>query len=221
MPEPQTISTSVRARMGGWGLLMAITDPAKFKKLLESNFLAAIKAACLDVVALVQEMIRTNGEFAENAPLTAARKGSSRPLVDRGDLIRAVAHRVESPFRAEVGVKRVNRGGVNIAAVLHDGFTIDLSNPRYKKMKIFLAIMRRELIKAGKLAEDAVSKHGRPGFLVVPGRPFFERPFRSKLAQTLVTDAGQAALDATLKGEKYRATAGRRKRLRGLLAEAA
>jgi hypothetical protein len=218
MPEVQTISASVRSRMGGWGLLMAITNPRAFRRLLEENFRKALRSACLDVVALIQEHIRTDGEYAENAPLTIARKGSSRPLIAKGDLVRAVAHRVESPWKAEVGVKRITKGGANIAAILHDGFTIDLSNPKYRKMRIFLAIMRRQLVMAGKLAEDAVSPHGKPGFLVVPGRPFFERPFRSKLAQQIVAEAGQAALDATLKGEGYKTPAGRRARLRALIA---
>jgi len=225
MPEPRTISTTVAGRMSGWGHLMQITDPQKFQRLLHRNFAVAIKTACLDVVAFLHEMIRTKQEYAPNAPLTVARKRSSRPLVDHGDLIRAIAFKVHSPFHAEVGVKRITRGGVNVAAVLHDGFTIDLSNPKYKKMRVYLAIMRRELVRAGRLAEDAYSKNGRPGFLVVPGRPFFDRPFRSRITQIIVYDAAQAAIDATIRGEELRASHGnrysrsRRQKLRQLMAE--
>lgn len=210
MPEPRTISTTVAGRMSGWGHLMQITDPQKFQRLLHRNFSIAIKAACLDIVALIQELIRTNDEYAENAPLTVARKRSSRPLINRGDLIRAVTWKVHSSLHAEVGVKRVNRGGVNIAAVLHDGFTIDLSNPKYKKMRAFLALAKKELVLAGKLDQEARSKHGRPGFLVVPGRPFFDRPFRSQFVKKIVYDAAQAAIDATIRGEELRMNQGNR-----------
>ena len=61
-----------------------------------------------------------------NSALTQAIKGSSKPLVDKGQLFQSITHRVISPFTAEVGIAKGN-AYANIGAAVHEGAVIPVT----------------------------------------------------------------------------------------------
>lgn len=201
------IDIKLHGSMSGWGRLLLITDPVKFGKLLNSNMRKGLTAATLDVERDIRDSIRTDGEYAANSPMTVAMKGSTRPLVDTGhNLMRSITRKVHSATHAEVGVNFRAESGANIARALHDGFSLDLSDPKYAKLRYWLIRKRQELVDEGKLAfGPARAGAYKPGFLVVPGRPFFTRVFRSKKTRDRVMARLGAAFGATLHGQVYSA----------------
>jgi len=69
----------------------------------------AVAKAAVTLASDVKKNIVSGGElagvpFTPNAPSTIARKGSSKPLIDSGDMMKAVAARKESPLVWFVGI---------------------------------------------------------------------------------------------------------------------
>lgn len=84
----------------------------------------------------------SSGRFHENADLTIALKGSSRPLVDSGDLIQSITTKREDTMEWDVGVfrEKTSREGVNVALHVHEGATIDVSKDMRQLFEVlFLA----------------------------------------------------------------------------------
>jgi hypothetical protein len=102
--------------------------------------------------------IRDSG-FDRNANLTTFIKGSSGTLRDSGQLMRSVAFRSISPFRAEVGVLKGDPSA-NIAIIVHEGATI----PVTAKMRGMFAALA-----------DASSGQRTPGRLRGRARELFDR----------------------------------------------
>lgn len=77
--------------------------------------------------AAARQVIRRGG-FEPNRPLTVMIKGSSKPLVDQGTgLFQAITSKVVEDFTVFVGVLR-SSGAYNIAATLHDGAVIKVTD---------------------------------------------------------------------------------------------
>lgn len=117
-----------------------------------------------------------------NSPLTVLVKGSSRPLVDRGDLRASVNGRVDREgglLTGAVGVLRRSRsrkGGkmTNIAAALHDGYVVRVT-PKVRAA-VFAEMRRRRGRKKTSAAGAHASGTGSRTWKV-KGRPFIEAPF--------------------------------------------
>lgn len=114
-----------------------------------------------------------------NSPLTILSKGSSRPLVDRGDLRESINTRTEvtrTEVRGGVGVLRssVNADGKklwNVAAALHEGFVVRVTP---KVRAALFAEMRKRRGKKVHFESSEGSRTWR-----VKGRPFIEDPFKA------------------------------------------
>jgi hypothetical protein len=114
-----------------------------------------------------------------NSPLTILVKGSSRPLVDRGDLRQSVNVRTEvrgDNVMGGVGVLRTKRSREgkklwNIAVALHEGFTVKVTPA--VRAAVF-AEMRKRQGKKVKFTGTGGSKTWK-----VKGRPFVEDPFEA------------------------------------------
>lgn len=67
-------------------------------------------------------------KYAPNSPITTIIKGISTPLVAGGDLFQSLTYRVASPYEVQLGIQRrtVGERGINIAATLHEGATINV-----------------------------------------------------------------------------------------------
>ena len=180
----------------------------------------------------VKKTIR-NGrpEWPGVSPLTEGRKGSSKPLIDHGDLMHAVDYVMPSKNVFFVGVPRRAKSGsgkrgkvkmINIAQVLHDGVTI-----RPKKRRALAIPVTREASKL--LAEHRSVRRipglfrpkgtmvlarggGRGGFeilfvllrkSVIPPRPFITTTFADE--RPVMLKRFEKALKLGVRGQKYSA----------------
>lgn len=113
-----------------------------------------------------------------NAPLTILIKGSSRPLVDRGDLRNSITTEVAGKGRDVVGAvgvlrrRRAKRGRsmTNIASALHEGFTIRVT-PKVRAA-VFAELERRQRGRA----KGSSPPGGGSSVWRVKGRPFIRQP---------------------------------------------
>jgi len=118
-----------------------------------------------------------------NSPLTILIKGSSKPLVDRGDLRQSINLRTEitrEKVHGGVGVLRTKRskdGKVlwNLAIALHEGFVIKVTP---KVRAAVFAEMRKRRGKKTKFVPTDPGAAGSKNWKV-RGRPFVEDPFKA------------------------------------------
>lgn len=119
----------------GWNDVLRATDPRSFERRWEENLERAGERIGRDFRRLARREIR-QGNYAPNSPVTIILKGSSKPLVDGGDLFQSITHEVVSPRLVRLGVIRQVSGDklVNIGAALHDGFVVDMNkHPQVRK----------------------------------------------------------------------------------------
>jgi hypothetical protein len=140
------------------------------------------KATAVNTMLVVKEIKRRirAKEYAPNSALTIALKGSSTPLIDNADLFRSIqAHLIDS-YRSFAGVLRGTRskdGGdlVNLAKMLHDGISIKMT-PAMRRW--IFAQLNQAGIEAGEVAGGGGAKKSKkPGWVVIPGRPFIKDVF--------------------------------------------
>lgn len=143
----------------GWKQLQAMLDPAKFSERLHKNVRRATQFNGMLVQREVRERVYKVGYHA-NAPLTIIIKGSSKPLVDDNELMRAVTSRVIDDFNVFVGVLRSAKGSdgelFNLAVLLHEGGNIPVTT-RMRNMFMLLWFAT----KAGATAKDIAKLEGR------------------------------------------------------------
>lgn len=114
-----------------------------------------------------------------NSPLTVLVKGSSKPLVDRGDLRQGIETDVvfmPNAVVGQVGVSRVAKGkggkGLsNIAKILHEGTTIKVT-PKVRKA-VFAKLRQRQ---GGGVRFDGGGRSAKRTW-VIKGRPFVREPY--------------------------------------------
>lgn len=142
--------------VGEWKAIENALSPEEFEARINHFLPLAHERMGRRFVRDARRLIRS-GAYAPNSPLTVLLKGSSKPLVDKGDLFQSITfENTRWPGRRFVistalGVIKRKAGprAVNIAQVLHDGATIDTRrNP---------AIRRAVFAKA----RDALAKAGR------------------------------------------------------------
>ncbi len=196
--------------IGDWRQLMRALDPARVRASIHREIEKANHKIGLAGRAFVVKSIRAR-DYAPNSPLTIAMKGSSAPLVDRGDLIQGITHDVPSWDRVRVGVLRKSTNGatlVNVAAILHEGAVIDIR----KHPKVRAAVMAKLGKRLGekrrgaseKATVDAAAQLAigatRPGghLWIIPGRPFLRKPLTSAAMRTFTRDAWRAAVRRAL-----------------------
>ena len=112
---------------GDWDRLDEILNPAKIK--------AGIQQAAARVGNYGASQVKrgiVNGNFTPNSPLTIARKGSSKPLIDKGDLVGSITYQVIDSNNVFIGVKKGKEA--NIAAVHEFGCVIQVT----PKMRAYL-----------------------------------------------------------------------------------
>jgi len=160
-------------KTGEWDKYRKALDPKAFKLLLDKEMSAATR---LNVVLVRDEIQRRimNGDYAPNAPMTKAMKGSDKPLVDDGDLVKAINDRLINHYMGFVGIQRgtmkTGDGGaeemVNIALILHEGTTIKVT-PRMRAYFYYLARKSGGKVKPLKATTKTI---------VIPPRKFIEEP---------------------------------------------
>lgn len=156
----------------GFKKMLDALDPRKFRNRLQRQVLkATLKNGLLAERAIVQGINRGR-VLKANAPLTQLIKGSDRPLVNTGQLLQSINHRILSPGIVVIGVlrKALHRDSqtgkvediTNVAAAVHEGFTVTVT----QKMRNFFAAMSREF------PGEWFPLKASTKLIVVPARPF-------------------------------------------------
>lgn len=146
--------------------------------ILEDREKLAMTRATVFLRREVLEYIDREKHGVPNAPLTVLIKGSSRPLVDHGDLRNSIESEVRGKGREVVGAvgvtraRRARRGKkmANIALYLHEGFTIRVT-PKVRAA-IFAELRKRR----GRKVRSSGGSGGGSSTWRVKGRPFIREP---------------------------------------------
>ena len=129
-----------------WEKWEKLVNAGRFRQRLALGVKTSMTKACVMLKGKIKRRIKAK-DYAKNAPLTVAVKGSSTPLVNDSDLWRAIAYRTyEGGFKAFVGILRTTKRGangkdlINVAETLHDGRTIQVT----QRMRGYFARMARK-----------------------------------------------------------------------------
>lgn len=117
--------TTIRIEFRGVKELHRALGPAQLRRSLHTHMRRATALNALAAQREIRQAIQT-GDFSANTALTAAIKGSSKPLVDKGLLFKSITHVVEDDFTAFVGVMRTD-SAFNVALSLHEGFEANVT----------------------------------------------------------------------------------------------
>ena len=172
---------------GQWRLFRRLFNGPRFQAKLKVE---VGKAGRTSAEALRGAIIKKIDDktYAANSAFTIAMKGSSTPLVDKGDLRRSIRTKVISWNTAFVGVlARTRVGGksmVNVGSILHDGATIRVT----PKMRLWFAAQASTLGMRPLSASTTVIR--------IPGRPFIRSVVETAGAQGLVVLNYERASDA-------------------------
>lgn len=183
---------------------------------LQANFRKRMRVATAQNALMVQAEARRliqAGAYARNAALTAAIKGSSKPLADKGDLFKSITHFVEDDFTAYVGVMRTD-DRYDLAVALHDGFEVSVT-PAMRGMFFILWQASTGAVSSDKLTgraaelferyQDWLPLKASTTTIVTPPRPFIEAAFQSSGVRKKAEANWNLALKQVFKDVKSKA----------------
>lgn len=159
----------------------AALDPVRAKRILEHYLRAAGTRVGQAGQAAIRHAIR-HGNYTKNSPLTEIIKGSTKPLVHKGDLWQAVAFELTREGGVRIGVFRM-AGEHNLAVLLHEGFSyVPTARQRAKVWALVAEALGKSRAGASgaatRRAARSIATGGRKagGLWVVPARPFIAEP---------------------------------------------
>jgi len=202
---------------GKWKHLRWLWDADRVAKALDVNLAQATKVNAMLVVREVRQRIRSK-QYAPNADLTTAIKRSSTPLIDQGDLWRAVTYQMVNPRTALAGIMRQQKtkaGGemLNLAIALHEGFTVKVT-PGTRGL--FYALARytqgtasidsltgraREIAERLKKGTTIYPLKPTTTAITVPARPFLREVIEDDALREKARKNWQAAMGKALHGK--------------------
>lgn len=135
-----------------WADLLRTLDPNSFKRRLAHNLERAGHRVGREYVRIARGLIRS-AVYAPNSPITVILKGSSKPLVDKGDLFQGIGYELDGPYNLRMGLlkRRVGQQVVNVGLVLHEGATIDVSAHPQVRRKVWAMV--RKAVGADRLSK--------------------------------------------------------------------
>ena len=176
---------TVTVKLRGFESFAQKVSRSKFRKRLQRNIRQATMRNALDAEKAIRGVIRS-GVLAPNRPRTRLIKGSSRPLVDDGDLLASITHKIRRfGFEAIVGVlrKRIDKGegGAprdirNLAFILHEGAVMTVT-PKMRRFFAWKSRMEPEVWFPLAASTTVLAIKGRPFFKIAirQNRPLRER----------------------------------------------
>lgn len=157
---------------GDWGRLETILNPSRIATGIQQAAARVGNYGASQVKKGIVSGAPDGQTFVPNSLLTVQRKGSSSPLIDKGDLVGSVTYQVIDANNVFVGVKKGKE--VNIAAVHEFGCTIGVT----PKMRAYLH-------------HQGVHLRASTQYINIPPRPFL-RPvllgseFKAKVAEIYI-----------------------------------
>ena len=171
-------------KYGKWLKLKRIME--RYDRNLRRNATVALYRAGLELEGIIKSRIIDGRDMSPLHPFTIAMKGSSKPLIDEGDLLGSVGFRFVELDTVFVGVHRKAADGTDIAAIheREEGTRIRVT----PKMRAFL---------------HAHGLHLKPSTteLFIPRRPFVKPAYEDFKAKGISKKLFVKAVEKTLKGE--------------------
>lgn len=111
-------------KVGNWG--QTVRGLRRFKGNTARANRKIVRKAGLIGQKMIVENINSGGNlagkpFQANSSVTIALKGSSKPLIDNGDLLGSIRSEMRSPTTSFAGVLKSHPSGVNIGAIMEAG----------------------------------------------------------------------------------------------------
>lgn len=188
------------------------------KKNLQPALQREVKRALARIGKHAQKKVRQEirkGDFAANAALTIAIKGSSKPLVNDGDLWQGVSVEHRTWNSAFVGYSKKSPELYNLAKTLHDGAIITVTE-KMRFMFLALALASDARVTHGVKAPRPMPLRGRAlelfetrarwfplkpetKFISIPARPFMKKVFDDPSLQAKFREEIAAAVQRALR----------------------
>jgi hypothetical protein len=196
---------------GAWESFADAMDPDLFRQRLEEQLEMANERIGRQFIATAQRWIRAD-KYDPNSPITVILKGSSKPLVNRGDLFQGITFDQSDPWVLKLGIMRARPKGddlVNIGLILHEGATVNVGAHPQVRRKVW-SMVTEALQKVGKLGQKsrAAAKGAASGLggqpasnlWVIPARPFLLAPLASAAMQKTIKRTAIQAVKAAFQG---------------------
>jgi len=171
-------------RYGKWRKLRQIME--RYDRNLQKNATVALYRAGLELEGLIKNRILDGKDMAPLHPFTIAMKGSSKPLIDEGDLLGSVGFRFIELDTVFVGVHRKAADGTDIAAI----------HEREEGTKIKVTPAMRAFLHAHGLHLKPTTTE-----IFIPGRPFVKPAYEDFKEKGIPRKLFVKAVEKTLKGE--------------------
>jgi len=182
-------------KLEGFDKFAALIHPQKFERRLHKNVGKATRKVGLVAEGKIKESIYS-GEYKQNSAVTVANKGSARPLVDTGQLVRSINSKTVDWMTVDVGVLRKaqvsshgNKDIIDVATILHYGATIKVT----QKMRNYFAAKSREEPDKWRPIRSSTR------FIVIPPRPFLNAAV-TRGQQFIYKEIWDLAVEATFAG---------------------
>jgi hypothetical protein len=172
------------AKYGQWAKLRDIMKG--FDRRLRENCSVALTRAGILLEGMIKDRIVSGKGMPKLHGFTINQKGSSKPLVDGGDLLGSVGHRFVDRHTIFVGAHRRAADGTDVAE-LHE---------REKGTRVKVTPKMRAYLHARGLHLRPTTTH-----LFIPGRPYIKPSFRDFKAKGHMKGLFGKAITKTLKGE--------------------
>lgn len=180
--------------------------PGKFEKRLEAEVGKATKLNALLAEGAIKRGIYSGKGIDKNSKFTIALKGSSRPLVDSGELVKSINGRAEKWDEFVVGVLKSrmvrdektgkSKDLLSIAQILHSGATVTVT----PKMRRFFFWMASRYEK-GEIKEPWKPLSARTKVIRIPARPFLRFAVTDKM-NAKYTDNWAMAVQRAMGGRR-------------------
>ena len=138
---------------GDWSRLDQILNPSRIAAGVQQAAARVGNYGASEVKKGIVSGAPGGQKFVPNSSMTTARKGSSKPLIDKGDLVGSITYQVVDNNNVFVGVKKGDEA--NIAAVHEFGCTIQVT----PKMRAYFHY-------------QGIHLKASTQFIVIPPRPF-------------------------------------------------
>lgn len=191
-------------KTGKWAQMKKALNPKLFTAASRKHIRRANKINGLLAERSIRQVIN-KGDFKPNAQLTAEIKGSTRPLIDTGDMRAAVTSKTVDDFTVFAGVLRTNEN-YNVAVTVHEGTEIEVT-PKMRTMFWALWLKSRfrpDLVLSGRAAElwDRFKGPWRRltgDVIVIPSRPFIRYGFADPELHRLTQRNWERAIQAAIR----------------------
>lgn len=194
----------------GFKKLEMLLKPSRFQADLNRNIGKALQLNGQVAVRAMRKTIKA-GVPPSNAGLTRFIKGSSKPLVDSGQLFGAITAKRVGPLAVFVGVLRSDKA-FNVAVTVHNGAHIRVTD-RMRGMFFALWLASTGKMDPAKLKGAAAELWARrkgnwkplgegKAMITIPRRPFVEITFADGSMKKRMTRNFKRASELALAGKK-------------------